>query len=633
MATPTKAAVANDLGERCQIIVGSWGYWLDSKPRGTPAITFRPLTNRRDVQAYVAPADYLTVRDADDPRVFMNDWRRGAGQVGFVISDPISTARFYDSSGIDVSDAGRISLVRSVAANANGTSANTTALPLTVAGTYLYMGDLSKVFFSTTWGGAASSAATSSAGNVLALENDGQYVYGCVASVGINRWTIGSTSAGSAWNATVTGATRILWANRIFYAIDGASFYSLSTAGVATTQFTPPTGWTPQDIATRRGGAVDSPILILASAGNRSFVWYWDGTAIHDYLALPTGFVGLRILVYQGVTYISGYRLNPDASVSPCAYYIQNDTLGFIGYFGLLQSNGNPTAAGVTTAANYAIDAYDHFVYFSVSTTAQDIWRYDIVNGGLTRYVQVASGTTNRISDLRVFQNGPWTTLLGSGLYGTLATFVTSGTLDTSDLNGGQPWTANLWLKVEVTFSALRAGEQVACSYSTDSGATYTSAGTAASTTGATSASWVLPTGSSSVKAPFIRLRMTLTAGTSQATTPSLYSLAVRFDPVDPSGVVIEADLACADEMYMKDGAPDWQGGSGGERLYNIQNLYEAGNSVTVIYMAPASTRAKNPKSITARIEKYEMKEASAVGLTPNKGIEGVVTVQLREIA
>ncbi len=388
------------------------------------------------------------------------------------------------------------------------------------------------------------------------------------------------------------------------------------------------------DIAAQRGGAIDSPIIVLARLSNRSFLWYWDGTTIHDYLALPSGFVGQRLLYYQGVAYIYGYRLNPDATVSPCFYYIQNDTLGFGGYFGNEQSNGDPTPAGTTTTIDYAMDAYDQFVYFSVSTTAQEIWRYDIVNGGLTRYVQVASGTTNLISDIKVFQNGPWVTLLGSGLYGTGSTYVASGTLDSSDVTTGQPGASNVWRKLEAPVSALKAGEAIAMSYSTDNGNTFNSAGAAYTTLNGTSTGWVISTTTANVTGPTIRVRSTLTSGVGGATTPSLFSVALRFTPIDPSGAVIEAELACVDELYQPNGTPDWQGASGQERIYNIINNYEQGNVISVIYLASSSTRAKNPKTIVARVDSYQLfHHPSQVKAGPSGTIEGTVIVTLRELS
>ncbi len=125
---------------------------------------------------------------------------------------------------------------------------------------------------------------------------------------------------------------------------------------------------------------------------------------------------------------------------------------------------------------------------------------------------------------------------------------------------------------------------------------------------------------------------MTLTSGATQTTTPSLYSLALKADPQDPTGAVIEATLACADELYMPDGGPDWQGGSGAERLWNIVNSYNNQLVLTCIYMAPGSSRGKNPTTINALIIDYEITEGPGVGYGPNKGVEGDVLVTLREV-
>ena len=624
------AAVANDLGERAQIVIGDWAYLFANRQ---PAMRVSPQRGYNPEAIYVSPSEHLSMRDYDYfSRVFMNDWRGGAGQIAYVVEDPLSKRRFYDSTGMVVSDAGRFSCARNITANTNGTSANTTALPLQEAGGLLYMGESSAVEYSAAWSSAPSSAATSSAGNVTALTTDGQYVYGAVAGVGIYRWTINSTSAGTLWNSNSTDYHHLLWVNRTVYALRDAAFYSFNSSGTRTTLFTPPTGWTLQDIQGRRGGSIDSPILILGTRGDRSYLWQWDGVTIHDYLALPSGFVGSHLLVYLGVTYVYGYRLQPDAGASPCAFYIVNDTLGFLGYFGVEQSDGDPTAAGSTEHDAYALDAYDNFVYFGVySATGMEVWTYDITTGAITRQVRITSSTSDQIQSLKVYRGGPWVTLLGSGLYQTRQTFVTTATLDTSDMHLGQPWASNLWANLEVTHKALAVGESVAVSYSSDQGATYTALVTN-DTDDSPRTTAILSTASTSVKNPYLRLRFTLTSGTSQATTPYVFSFALKAAPVDPAGIVIEAYLACPDVQLQPNGAPDFQGGSGSERLYNIKDLYESGNVVNVIYLAPSSTRAKNPTTVACKVIDYDLDFGPNTTVRSGKGIEGTARVLLRQV-
>jgi hypothetical protein len=633
-APPTRPAIANDLGERCQIIIGTMGYSFANRAQGEPAIQFHPQRSKAKNPTYISSSDHLTMRDSEDSRVFMNDWRKGAGQIAYLVDDVVSKTRYYDSTGAIVSDAGRISMAKAIISRAADT--NATAQPLNVAGAYLYKGTLSQVGFSSsaTWA-APTTAATSAAGNVIALENDGQFVYGAVTGVGINRWAIGSAAAGTAFATDTTTVKRLIWANRLLYVTDGVSMYSYTPTGIPpvarTTLFTPPTGWTITDIAAKRGGAIDSPILILAVSGNRSFIWYWDGVTIHDYLPLPSGFAGIRIKVYLGVTFIYGYRLNPDGSSSPCAYYITSDTLAILGYLGLPQSNGNPTAtiAPNTAVANFGIDATDTYVYFGAPyPSGGEVWKYDMVNGGLSRMVAVGGSA---LSDLVVYQNGPWVTRLGDGLYGTASTYVTTATLDTSDIHLGQPWLSNLWLNIENTASKLLAGEQIAVSYSVDGGATYTSAGTAM-VAGQSSVKYLLSTSTATVSNPYIRLRFTFASGTGQLTSPSLYSFALKADPQDPAGASIVVHVACPDNLSMPNEGPDWQGASGSERIFNIVNLYETQAIAQCIYMAPAATRGKNPKTINVIVDNYEIDESSGVGFGPNRGVEGTVMVELREV-
>lgn len=629
---PTVAAVANDIGEKCQIIVGSVGYIFTN---GQPMV-FQAQHSSNPNAVFVGSSDYLTMRDYDYfSRVFLNNWQRGAGQIVLVVDDPTSKTRFYDSTGVDVHDAGRFYCVRALIGVGDPTAGRSN---LTTAGAgYLYLSVQGGVDFSTTWG-VPSHANISDATNkqVGRLVTDGQYVYGTVAGLGINRWTIGSTTAGTNWNATITAGTRLLYANRVFYALDGANFYSLTTGGVATTQFTPPTGWTLTDLCSKRGGAISAPILILGNTGTTSFVWYWDGTNLNDYLEMPSNFVGLRMKTYLNVTYILGYRVNPDASSSPCVYYIANDQLGFLGYLGTQQTNGNPTAAGVTTLATYAIDAYDNFVYFMVVIGSNtEIWRYDIVNGGLTRYVINAVPSTVP-TDMVIWNGGPVFVDSAAGIQKTSTTFYSGASLDTSDIHLGQPWATNLWVTIEITHSKLNTSESISIQYSLDQGNSWTSTDAGgnsivSNTVGATSKQFTISNASTSQKSSYIRFRITLTpnGGTS---TPSFQSLAIRAAPTDPVGLEATFTVGCPDRMVMPNGQPDWQGLSGQERIYNIVNLYETQSIVNLIYLAPNNVRGKNPKTVPVKIVDYQVtSQPPVVHGGKEMVLEGDVKVTVRQ--
>jgi hypothetical protein len=651
--TPT-AAIANDLGERCQLIIGSYGYVLRAMAKGEPALRIKPQSGSNPEAVYIASDNALTMRDYDRfSRVFLNDLSRGFGQTTFDPSDAVSRTRYYDSTAWDIHEPGRCYLAPAITAMPGTLTTPTKAVPLrSVAQNYLYAGYTNNVKYSTDWTAAANVAPTSAGGDVVALEENGTYVFGAVDGLGLNRWVINNPAAGTLFSNTVaaTQYDRLLFANRLLYWASTATLYSCSLTAAppvtASALATLTTGYVIYDICAKTGGTIDSPILMLASNQQRTGVWYWDGVTLHDYLMLPTGFVGARIRHYLGITFVLGYRVSATGVGRACVYYIQNDTLGFLGYLGSRQADGQPAPACDTYPGSFEIQCIDNFVEFMATGTQTEIWRYDVIRGGLSRYL-VPSNSTKSGSGFAIHNNQRWVSFrdaTNTGLYGPSNKYATTGTLDFSDLNLGQPWATNLWARIELSFAPLLAGQAVAVSYSTDGGTTYTSRPTRASATmthlppsARKSATWLISNSTTSTSSPYIRPRVTLTAGTSQTTTPYFYALSVKAVPAEPSGVVIEAWLACPDRQIMPNGQDDWQGASGAERIRNIQDLYETQGLASVIYMRAGTTRAKAPTTISCLVDDYEVLEGSAVGYRPGGGppigVEGDVRVVLREVA
>jgi hypothetical protein len=300
------------------------------------------------------------------------------------------------------------------------------------------------------------------------------------------------------------------------------------------------------------------------------------------------------------------------------------------------QANNDPTPPGTTLRHGYWIDAHQTFVYFSVALGGfQEIWRYDIVNGGLSRYENVVTGGNAAIPlhSLRVFRGKPWVTQEGIGLYSIAATYQSSGTLTTSDLHLGQPWATNLWVSVEVTCAPLNSGESITVDYSVDGGASFTNAGSLSfAVDGAISTKrFTISTAVLSKSTNYIRVKLTLGAGTSNLSSPAVYGIALKAAPADPSGALIDCWLACPDQQSGPNAGVDFQGASGAERIQNIIDLFESQAIVNCIYMASAATRAKNPKIIPVKVIDYEIQEPSSVGFGPNRGVEGDVHVVLRQ--
>lgn len=656
VTTPTRACQANDLGERATIAIGDFGYVLAKRPYGQPSIKIRPQSATNPEAVYISSDTNLTMRDYDSFfRVVQTDWVQGSGQITFDPQSQNNRKRFYDSLNADIGYVeGAFTITRASASAYTGTATSSTA-SLLQAGPYLYKGGPARIEWSTSWGSAPATAATSAGTEVMSMAFDGQYVYGAVLTVGINRWAVNNTTAGSSWNTTSSNPLELIYANRRIYAVSAAVFYEVATAsGTGTPNFTPPSGSAFQSLCALRGGAIDAPIILLmntTSSGSASSVlYYWDGTSIHDFMSLPAGFHGRFIRQYLGVLYITGTELNPSGTdYMEVVYTVVNGTLGKLGYVGgIPQANGDP-AMYLTTGFAVAPTFNGTFAYFAADfgvSTSHQVWVYDIANGGFSHLVTWGAPGAVNMRDIVFFNNGIWASFGGSvagadRLYRQATTYNATASLDMSDLNLGQPWANNMWAKLELTFKPLAAGEAAAVSYSTDSGATYTTidvsgATMSTSTLGAKTATWLISNYTSTTQSPYIRPRVTLTSGTSQLTAPLFYSLSIKAVPIDPTGVVIEAWLACPDQMLMPNGSGDWQGASGSERIKNIISLYESGDLTKVIYLAPNTTRAKNPVTISCRVDDYELWEYANVGVGPGTGpsfgVQGDILVKLRQV-
>lgn len=783
---PDRPAVANDLGEHCQLIIGDVGYNLSGGSR----FSVRSQKAMNDRAVFISPSDHLSMRDEDYwSRFTIADFRRGQGQAVYSVDDEISKSRFLRSFLLDVHELGVAQPLKKI--NPTGNIGNPVPIGnvgvLHVAGQYLYRTNGALVEFSPDWKtGVPSSSAAS--GPVIELEDDGQFLYEVVTGFGIQRVAIGSTGAAAQWTgplaiptgltlvdgatsgallsattysyrvsatnglgetlasaavtiltgggpnthritltwtpvpgatgyrvygrsagveqfmASVLGGTqfidsgsiipngplptgtfinplnlkRIKWTNRLVFGVDDTTLYSWNpniTAPVSPLAlFTLPTGWTMQDLAPKRGGAIDSPVIVMASSGSRTMLWEWDGTTIHDYLVLPTGFIGCRIRFYLGSLFISGYRLNPKFTgalgansndptlvASACAYYVQNDQLGFLGYLGhppgvgLLEA-GNPTQWSYQTPRDYQIDGYDNFVYFGFAQgfnylgVENQVWRYDIVNGGLTAIARVIPAAVPsagaEINGMVIFRGAPAiqcqnvNLTMGQDQFGNSLLGIVDdiAELVTSNISLGQPWGQTLWTVVDISHSPLVSGEGIQVEYSinndvTNSG-TWVMAGIS-ETPGSSGKRFIISDDQTCVQSTYIALRFRFRGqvdANGSSTAPALHTATVKGGPLDPLGLLMDAIVSCPDKMVMSNGEQDWQGLSGSERIFNIVNLYEQQCPINLTYIAPSNQRAKNPRTVVVKISEYEIVSPSSIGSTPETWLEGDVRVQFREV-
>ena len=108
--------------------------------------------------------------------------------------------------------------------------------------------------------------------------------------------------------------------------------------------------------------------------------------------------------------------------------------------------------------------------------------------------------------------------------------FYTTGTIDTSKFFAF-PTIDKQFYFVDIVFDPLQAGEAIAVSYSIDGGTSYTSIGSASYTADGGVVTRKTIYLSTPVNNQNMMLRFTLTAGTSNATTPNLRSYSVAYLP------------------------------------------------------------------------------------------------------
>lgn len=151
-------------------------------------------------------------------------------------------------------------------------------------------------------------------------------------------------------------------------------------------------------------------------------------------------------------------------------------------------------------------------------------------------------------------------------IYKTTTTYVTSGTCTVGNFFGNKPSINKLWNDVSINFKALAAGESIAVSYSTDDGSNFTSLGTVDYATYGAVSNWIFTF--DNVQSRKLILKFTLTAGTSQATTPTLLDYVVGFRPVGDDKYRWILGLNCSDKIQLMD--KDSQEPKSGVELRNL---------------------------------------------------------------
>lgn len=456
-------------------------------------------------------------------------WRRsvetfhaGAGQ-NTLDREASVPARFRTSKGVDVWTPYELSLLKATDQKRSSANSNLALMP---AGARLYLTDGTSVLYT--------SSVTPDSPTWTALTGVSATAASSITSDGYNVWTahgsdwVYSTNTGSgAMSAYVTsgaGVSLVAFVKgRLMAAGSGANkhqVYNIIAGGAMPTALVthPNTDFTWTAFAE---GQRD--IYMAGYSGDKSEIWRTriktDGSALDVGFHAVPGYPDGEIIRSLG-SYLGYILIGTDKGMRLARADVNGDLV--VG------------ALIETTSAVSCFEGQGKYVWYGLSN-------YDATDTGLGRAnldESALNGTAPPYaSDLMVTAQGAVTSVAtfqslrvlcvsGSGVYAETTTYVTSGTLDTGRMTFGLSEPKTL-MTATVRHQPLAAGESVALGQATDQG-TVTTLGTSStlSSTGPTA----LFTAQNKV-AQEAELRLTLTAGTGDATTPKVTYATLRGHP------------------------------------------------------------------------------------------------------
>lgn len=260
-------------------------------------------------------------------------------------------------------------------------------------------------------------------------------------------------------------------------------------------------------------------------------IFRWTGEAAYQYDQLPAGFIITALIPFREVMFIMGYYAAQGAKRGAVHYILGGHEAHLF------------TIRETDTTSDYRVSAAcggDDEIWFANGKRGGTD-RYDLTDGGLS------SGPAWGAAGIIPFKSMAYSNgYLFVGRYDNTAgtdgvyvanvmnpsTYRSTGWLSTPEDDLELPAQYKLFRSVEIAHKALAAGESIAIAYSVDGGVTWTTAGTS-STAGATSAKYALP----AVRGKTLALKYTLTAGTTNLTTPTVVTpcATIEYAPIPES--------------------------------------------------------------------------------------------------
>jgi len=325
---------------------------------------------------------------------------------------------------------------------------------------------------------------------------------------------------------------------------------------------------------------------------NVDCIWYAAGVLFMGGTSTTTG-VGERVIYYAKGTELGSFGLlRQDESFTDGKMILSTDATRMDRTFFLA-----PTGSAADTWTLFTIDLLTGAIFGGPEFTSVD----------------EPSSLVDFLGRIFLTQDK---TASSSGSYRTAGTYATSGELFSS-VHDFQLADEKTLLSIRLSTEPLPANTSVQLYYQKDQNGTWTSAGTAYSTTGGTNNTYEISTNSASVKFNNLQLKIKLTTSDT-STTPVVRAVSVR---ATPSETVKEWDLV----LDVTDADANAQGTAytGATLINNIQSSADAEN-VIEFRNGYESSSSGSYDTYQAIIKQY--------GIQLTSPGEGTVVVRLRQV-
>ena len=505
------------------------------------------------------------------PQVF-TDFIKGEGQKRLTADG--SEAKFWRSTGIDISEAGEFSLLKETA---SVLAVNNAVVPLAVGikadGTaIIYSGNATndQAKYTDDEGDTWTNVATGTTGKtILDLEAAGNYMYGAMSgnNTGIYRGVVGSDTDWTSWAVCVNANsyyTRLLYATvasagfkmfAVSYDSSAKTYgiYDLTNPAVPAlvSNTVTPANWKIEDMAFGDG----SLYYISHNNVDQGYVFKYDGTNTTLYDTLPPGFIPKTIEYGLDALYIGG----SDGQVwvitgTSTAVVCELDTSP--------ATTRDFTINALLVRAGQVLIGHNHLTGLS---------SYDLTEASLSKnvYTTLSAGDNNVVQKIIWVGGKPFFCVKNSGVYREEVTFVANGNWESSVFDYNTV-ARKYVITAEVEHASLKTDESIEVQISSDDGVTYDSV-----ITNSTLNSTKTTVHFTELKANTFTLKVIISSGSSKTTTPTVKSVRLLGAPFLEGKYIWTIPIAFTNDQVLLDGLTK-NNYTSYEIYKSLENIYES---------------------------------------------------------